>query len=280
MTPRGLEEGAFGLSTGLDYPPGSYATTDELVELAAEAARLGGIYHTHVRYPLGDGFLDPYREAIEIGRRWAPPSTSPTSTTGPTFPGPPEVMLALVDDARAAGLDVTFDLYPSEWASTRLLIMLPTWIQAGGLGPLRERLADRAVRTRVREECRGPRADVRGRARSWAEVRLGYFARPENAEWEGRTLGEYVAATGLDPVDAVCELLIAEDLRDQPGHPRAASGRDRCGSSSTRLAMVGTDARADRGEARASLVRDRSRASWASSCARSGPSASRQRSTA
>ena len=64
-----MEEGAFGLSTGLDYPPGSYADTDELVELSAEAARLGGIYHTHVRYLLGDQYLDPFREAIEIAMR-------------------------------------------------------------------------------------------------------------------------------------------------------------------------------------------------------------------
>ena len=64
-----MEEGAFGISTGLDYPPGSYADTDELVALCREAARLGGIYHTHVRYSLGDRFLDPFREAIEIGRR-------------------------------------------------------------------------------------------------------------------------------------------------------------------------------------------------------------------
>jgi len=63
-----LEEGAWGLSTGLDYPPGGYADTAELVELSEEAARLGGIYHTHVRYALGDRFLDPFREALEIGR--------------------------------------------------------------------------------------------------------------------------------------------------------------------------------------------------------------------
>ncbi len=56
------------LSSGLDYPPGAFASTAELAALTAEAARLGGIYHTHVRYPLGDGFLDPFREAIEIGR--------------------------------------------------------------------------------------------------------------------------------------------------------------------------------------------------------------------
>ncbi len=218
-----LEEGAFGLSTGLDYPPGSYATTDELVELAAEAARLGGIYHTHVRYPLGDGFLDPYREAIEIGRRSGAPVHITHFYHRPTFPGSPAVMLALVDDARAEGLDVTFDLYPYEWASTRLLIMLPNWIQAGGLGPLRERLADRTVRARIRAES-GSRGRLFAGDRSWDDVRLGYFARPENAEWEGRTLGDYLAATGLDPVDAICDLLIAEDLRINqvtPGPHRA-----------------------------------------------------------
>ena len=64
-----MEEGAIGISTGLDYPPGSYADTDELVALSAEAARLGGIYHTHVRYGLGDRYFDPFEEAIEIGRR-------------------------------------------------------------------------------------------------------------------------------------------------------------------------------------------------------------------
>ena len=141
-----MEDGAFGLSTGLDYPPGAYATTAELAALAEESARLGGFYHTHVRYPLGDGFLDPFREAIEIGRRGGSPVHITHFYHRATFPGPPEQMLALVDDARAEGLDVSFDLYPYEWSSTRLLIMLPTWIQAGGVGPLKERLADRGAR--------------------------------------------------------------------------------------------------------------------------------------
>ncbi len=147
-----MEEGAFGLSSGLDYPPGAYASTDELAALLAEAAKLGGFYHTHVRYPLGDGFLDPFREAIEIGRR---SGGGPVHITHfyhrATFPGSPEDMLRLVDDARAEGLDVTFDLYPYEWASTRLLVMLPTWVQAGGVARLKERLADAAVRTKIRD---------------------------------------------------------------------------------------------------------------------------------
>jgi N-acyl-D-amino-acid deacylase len=210
---EGMEDGAFGLSSGLDYPPGAYATTDELAALLAEAARIGGIYHTHVRYDLGDRFLDPFREAIEIGRR---------SGGGPvhithfyhrrTFPGTPQEMLGLIDDARVEGLDVTFDLYPSEWASTRLLIMLPPWIQAGGVARLKERLSDPATRASIRDELA-----VRGRsyagANPWADLRLGHFARPENARWEGRTLADYRAETGLDPTDAICDLLLAEDLR-------------------------------------------------------------------
>jgi N-acyl-D-amino-acid deacylase len=207
-----MEDGAFGLSTGLDYPPGAYATTEELAAIAAVAADLGGIYHTHVRYPLGDGFLDPFREAIEIGRRSGAPAHITHFYHRATFPGPPEQMLALVDDALAEGLDVSFDLYPSEWASTRLLIMLPTWIQAGGIGRLKERLADRAVRAQIREEMRG-RGRMFAGDRAWDELRLGALTRPENLEWEGRTLGDLMRASGRDAVDAICDLLLAEDLR-------------------------------------------------------------------
>ena len=129
-----MAEGAFGMSSGLDYPPGSFAPTEELAALTAEAGRHGGFYHTHVRYPLGDRYLDPFREAIEIGRRAGAPAHITHFYHRDTHPGGPEPMLALVDDARADGLDVTFDTYPSEWASTRLLIQLPQWIQAGGPG--------------------------------------------------------------------------------------------------------------------------------------------------
>ena len=205
----------------------------------AEAARLGGFYHTHVRYPLGDGFLDPFREAIEIGRRGGAPVHITHFYHRATFPGPPEQMLGLVDDARAEGLDVTFDLYPYEWSSTRLLIMLPTWIQAGGVGPLKARLADRSARERIRAEMQ-----ARGRLfagdRSWDALRLGAFTRPEHLAWEGRTLGDVMRETGRDAVDAICDLLLAEDLgvnQVTPGphtdgiraflrHPQAMVGTD------------------------------------------------------
>ena len=222
---EGMEHGAFGLSSGLDYPPGAYATTDELAALLAEAARLGGIYHTHVRYDLGDRFLDPFREAIEIGRR---------SGGGPvhithfyhrrTFPGTPEEMLRLIDDARVKGLDVTFDLYPSEWASTRLLIMLPPWIQAGGVARLKERLGTTPSAPGSGMSWPSVAGHMPERD-PWADLRLGHFAQPEHARWEGRTLADYMAETGLDATDAICDLLLAEDLRVNqvtPGRTRPA----------------------------------------------------------
>jgi len=131
MLVEAMEQGAYGLSSGLDYPPGSYASTGELANLAHEAARLGGFYHSHVRYTLGDRFLDPFREAIDIGRRGESPAHITHFYHRATFPGTPEQMLALVDDARAEGLDVTFDAYPYEWASTRLLIGAGTLIRHG-----------------------------------------------------------------------------------------------------------------------------------------------------
>jgi N-acyl-D-amino-acid deacylase len=207
----GLAEGAFGLSSGLDYPPGSYATTEELAVLTAEAGRHGGFYHTHVRYPLGDRYLDPFREAIEIGRRADAPAHITHFYHRDTHPGGPEPMLALVDEARAAGLDVTFDTYPSEWASTRLLIQLPQWIQAGGPGQLKARLADRTARDRVRAEFTARGASYASAA-GWADVRLGAFRRPDNLRWESHTVADVMAETGHDALDVICDLLLAEDL--------------------------------------------------------------------
>jgi N-acyl-D-amino-acid deacylase len=207
----GMAEGAYGLSSGLDYPPGSYATTEELADLTAETGRQGGFYHTHVRYPLGDRYLDPFREAIEIGRRASAPAHITHFYHRDTHPGPPEPMLALIDDARAEGLDVTFDTYPYEWAATRLLIQLPQWIQAGGPGPLKARLADRAARDRVRAELTARGASYTSKA-GWADVRLGAFRRPENLRWESRSIADVMAETGHDALDVICDLLLAEDL--------------------------------------------------------------------
>ncbi|HEY6058540.1 MAG TPA: amidohydrolase family protein, partial [Candidatus Limnocylindrales bacterium] len=234
-----MAEGAFGLSSGLDYPPGAYATTDELAALTQEAGRRGGFYHTHVRYALGDRYLDPFREAIEIGRRAEAPAHITHFYHRRTSPGGPEPMLALVDDARAEGLDVTFDSYPDEWASTRLLILIPIWAQAGGPAATKERLSDANIRARIRDELTARGVLFAGPG-GLADIRLGAFRMPDNLRWEGRTLGEVVHETGTEPVDTVCDLLLAENLRLNevtPG-PWSETLRPFLGH---RAGMVGTD---------------------------------------
>jgi N-acyl-D-amino-acid deacylase len=211
MLREGMAEGAFGVSSGLDYPPGAYATTEELADLTAAAAREGGFYHTHVRYDLGDRYLDPFREAVAIGEMAHGPVHLTHFYHRQTYPGGHEPMLALVEEARAGGQDVTFDTYPYEWASTRLLIQLPQWVQAGGPEPLLTRLGDPGIRARLRSEMLGSASTGNAGLRA-ADIRLGAFANPENLRWEGATLDEVCHETGRDPVDALCDLLIGEDL--------------------------------------------------------------------
>ena len=239
MLREAMEEGAYGISSGLDYPPGSYASTGELANLACVAAKLGGFYHSHVRYALGDRFLDPFREAIDIGRRGSAPAHITHFYHRATFPGTPEQMLELVDDARAEGIDVTFDAYPYEWASTRLLITVPPWVQAGGPGPTKQRLADPAIRERIRGELK-ERGVLYAGAGGIADIRLGYFARPENLRFEGWTLGEVGKELGGDLVDVMCDLLVAEGLRLNQVTPGPHIDGIR-GFYQHPVAMVGTD---------------------------------------
>jgi N-acyl-D-amino-acid deacylase len=164
-----------------------------------------------VRYYLGDRFLDPFREAIEIGRRAGAPAHITHFYHRATYPGGPEQLLGLVDDARTEGLDVTFDTYPFEWASTRLLIQLPGWIQAGGPGPLKTRLADRTARDRLRRDIQARGGAVAGGG-AWSDVRLGAFRRPELLRWEAKKLSDVMQETGRDAIDTICDLLLEEDL--------------------------------------------------------------------
>jgi len=233
MLREGMEEGAYGLSTGLDYPPGSYADTDELVELAREAARLGGIYHTHLRNTLGDGFLDPVKEALEIGLIGEIPCHLTHFYRRITHPGSARQLLDLVEGAVGQGQDVTMDCYPYTYSSTRLLILFPQWAHDGGPEKLKEVLRSAEGRERLRRE-------VRPRGGSFKEVWLTYFKQPHNRKYEGRSVAEVAEMMGKGEVDAMCDLLLDEDLQTSyvtPGpnlptlpdfitHPRSMVGTD------------------------------------------------------
>ncbi len=206
MIREAMEEGAIGMSTGLDYPPGGYASTDELVELSRQVADLGGIYHTHVRYKSGDMFMDPFREAIEIGERSGVPVHITHFYQKAPSPGGAPQLLGLVEEAAASGQDVTFDSYPYSLGSTRILIVFPDWVHEGGPERLKQALADEDARERLRGE-------VVPRAPTWHDMWLTYFKRPENHQYEGRSIAEIAEMRKQDPVDALCDLLIEEDLQ-------------------------------------------------------------------
>lgn len=208
---EGMEEGAFGLSTGLDYAPGAYASTDELARLGCEAARLGGIYHTHVRYRLGDQFLDPFREAIEIGRRGDVPVHITHLYRRGALGGGVNPILSLVDQARADGVEITYDTYPYEWSSTTLLTQLPLWVQAGGPSKLKERLRDPGIRPRLRDEV-GQRFRSYAGTAALRHIRIGALRASRNRRFEGHSLSDLVEERGGDPVDVLCDLLLEENL--------------------------------------------------------------------
>ncbi|QWF20736.1 amidohydrolase family protein [Nocardioides sp. LMS-CY] len=238
---RGMREGAFGISTGLDYPPGSYASTDELVELCREVYELGGLYHTHVRYWLGDRHLDPFKEAFEISERSGARLHVTHMYTRDYIPDGVGALVGLLDETYAGGVDVSFDVYPFEWTGTRSTIYLPQWIQSGGPDETLRRLADPECRRRFVQDLTD--ADPRDSWRTQMDyVFVGYLAGGKNEKFESWTLGEIARYRGVDVVDAFFDLLIDEDLRVaevlSPGPPG-----NRLQTFLTHpLGMIGTDA--------------------------------------
>lgn len=201
-----MDDGAFGLSTGLDYPPGSYAQTDELVELAEGAGKLGGFYHTHVRYSLGDQYLDPFKEALEIGRRsGSPVHLTHLSGIAESHRGSGRI-IELVESARASGMDVTFDMFPYRYGGTKVLILFPQWIQDGGPENIIRVLNSDDARERLRKEVLPPFSG------NWSDCWVTNFKQPHNKQYDGKPIAHVAEMRKQHPVDAMCDLLLDENL--------------------------------------------------------------------
>lgn len=205
MIRQGMAEGAVGLSTGLSYPPGSWASTDELVELCKVVAECGGIYVTHVRYDLGDCALDPFREAVEIGARSGCPVHISHYLANPGLRGQTAKMLQLVDDARASGVDLTFDSYPYDAGCTTMHVMIPFWAHRGGPYELLKRLKNRDDRDKMRGQSTKMLGSLEGMIISTVKT-------TKNKWCEGLTIAAVADRVNKDPWDAMCDLLIEEDL--------------------------------------------------------------------
>jgi N-acyl-D-amino-acid deacylase len=204
-----LDDGAFGLSTGLIYPPSSFSDTDELVALARVLAeRPGRLYASHIR---GEGptLERAVAEAITIGERTGVPvEISHLKASGRVnWPRMGEA-LRLIDAARARGVAVAADMYPYTAGSTTLASLLPAWAHEGGLEALLERLADPATRRRLLDEGRawpdewlGPNGPT-----GWGAILIA--ACPAVPEAEGQTLAALAATRGCAGGDALLDLLV------------------------------------------------------------------------
>jgi dihydroorotase/N-acyl-D-amino-acid deacylase len=146
-----MQQGAFGLSSGLIYPPGRFASTEEVIELARVVAQYGGIYISHMRQE-GLDVLESVAETIRIGEEGGlPTQITHHKILGAPMWGKSVDTLAMVDDARARGVDVSIDQYPYTAASSRLTILFPGWSLAGGRDALVSRLHDPEQRERLKE---------------------------------------------------------------------------------------------------------------------------------
>ena len=199
-----MEEGAYGISTGLDYPPGAYADTDELVALSEASARLGGFYHTHTRASLKpQGVLAPWEEALEIGRRSGIPIHLTHFRQGRQGDGSHLDYLSMVEDARDEGMDVTFDCYTYPYSGTTITIGLPFWAKDGGPERLIAALQDPDDRARMKKEVARDRLE-----NNW----LTNFTQHQNKQYDGRLITEIAQMRDQDPADALFDLLLEENL--------------------------------------------------------------------
>src|SRR5690242_8742052 len=196
LAAQAMRDGAFGLSTGLFYVPGSYTPTEEVIELAKVVGRMGGIHISHMREEAGH-VLDSVRETIRIGEEGG----LPTQITHHKVIGQPNwgqsvESLKLVEEARARGVDVTIDQYPYTASSTGIAALLPQWSLEGGQKSTLERLAAPEQRARIKAVIVNNIKYDRG-AGDPANVRIAGCGFDKSLA--GKNLSELTRARGVEP---------------------------------------------------------------------------------
>jgi N-acyl-D-aspartate/D-glutamate deacylase len=235
-----LEDGAVGLSSGLIYSPGFYSQTPELIALAEVMRGSGRPYCSHVRGETATLF-QAHAEAAEIGEKaGVPVQHSHLKAAGRANHGRAAELLALLDQARERGVEVTGDAYPYDAGSTRMAALLPPWSQEGGREMLLERLTIPADRDRIKRDFEHgvPGWENLAGAGGWDKVRVSSV--DTHPEYLGLTVQQIANQRGTDPVDALCDVLLLErgrptivvTMMDEPdvqeilAHPLVMIGSD------------------------------------------------------
>ena len=207
---RAMEDGAFGLGTALIYPPGNYASTEELIEIVKAMAPYGGLYITHMRSE-ADKVLEGMDEAFRIGKEGGVPvELYHLKAAGTANWGKLPAMIAKIDSARAAGLDVQANMYPYTAGGTGLAACFPPRFDADG--QLKQRLADPAMRVQIRAEFAHPTSYWESLCEQATPqgVLLTTLRAPQNQKWSGHRLSEVAAGTGKDWLETLMDLVLSE----------------------------------------------------------------------
>ncbi len=210
---EGMQQGAVGMSSGLTYTPGMYASTAELGELCAEVGAHGGFYDPHHR-SYGKGALDAYAEMIQLSRDSGCALHLAHATMNfAENKGKAPALLELIDQALAEGVDVTLDTYPYLPGSTTLSAVLPSWSSAGSVDQTLARLADPAQREKIREALEVTGSDgCHGVVAEWETLEISSVQNQELANYIGRTIDEISRTEQRDPFELFCSILLADRL--------------------------------------------------------------------
>ncbi len=211
---QAMREGAVGVSTSLQYAPAPYARTEELIALASEAAKFGGIYATHMRNE-SNSVLAAIDEALRIGREGhIPVEIWHLKTGGKANWGRMPEVVEKINAARAQGIDVTADTYAYTAWFNDFSAFIPAWAHDGGNAKLIERLKDPAMRTRIRKDMMTPSNDWDN---EWQEISgpqdilIGVVKNPQLLPLQGKRLSEVAKLENKDPLDALFDLLIEDN---------------------------------------------------------------------
>ncbi|MCE5209369.1 MAG: D-aminoacylase [Chloroflexi bacterium] len=213
LTAQAMEEGAMGVSTALIYPPGSYAKTDEIIELAKVAAQYNGIYISHMRSE-GNTLLEAVDELLDITRKaniWS--EIYHLKAMGKDNWYKMDQVIAKVEAARSEGLHVTADMYSYTAGGTGLGANMPQWVQEGGNDEWVARLKDPEIRQRLRVEMTTPTNEWENMylmTKGAEGIILVGFDTEELKPYTGKTLAEIAVLRGQDPIDTIMDLVIED----------------------------------------------------------------------
>jgi N-acyl-D-amino-acid deacylase len=213
---QAMEDGAIGLSSALEYPPAPYASTEELIALAREAARYGGIHATHMR-SYEEDIMRALDETFRIAREaQIPVEIWHLEVAGPTVWGRMPEVVAKIEAARAAGVDVMSDLHAYTAWGNDMSAFVPPWAHDGGTAKLVERLKDPKVRARIREEMETKRE---GWDNEWlavagpADILISSVGHAELRPLQGQSIEAIARTRGREPIEALLDILVEDEAQ-------------------------------------------------------------------